>query len=91
MANVSQASSGAKLSIDSAEAAGAAAVILPVAALLAAAAAMERLLMTLKRDRSLDAIAPDLMPMSRYHEVVGLSRLQADEDRYGTTMQHRNS
>ena len=82
LANISQASSGAKLSVDGAEAAGAAAVLFPVAAMLAAAMAMERLLATLKRDRSLDAVLAELMPMTHYHDIVGLPALQADEERY---------
>lgn len=82
LSNISQASSGAKLTVVAAEAAGAAAVIFPVAAMLAAAAAMERAFAALRRDRSLDAVASELMAMDRYNEVTGLPRLQADEDRY---------
>ena len=83
LANVSQATAGAKLTIDQAQAAGAAAVMFPIAALLAATAAMERVLQALHRDRSLDAVAATLMPMPHYNEVTGLARLQADEDRWG--------
>ncbi len=82
LSNISQASSGAKLTVADAEAAGAAAVIFPVAAMLAAAAAMERVFAALRRDRSLDAVASELMAMDRYNEITGLPRLQADEDRY---------
>lgn len=83
MANVSQASSGAQLTVGSAEAAGAALVIFPVAAMLAAAAAMERVLAALMQDRSLDRVDDALMPMARYLDLVGLAGMQAHEDRYG--------
>jgi len=83
MSNVSQASSGAQLTVDSAGAAGAALVIFPVAAMLAAAAAMEHVLAALKRDRSLDRVGSALMPIAHYLDLVGLAGLQAHEDRYG--------
>jgi 2-methylisocitrate lyase-like PEP mutase family enzyme len=82
LANISQAASGGSLTIAEAEEAGAAAVMFSIATMLTAAAAVERLLVALKRDRSLDAVKSELMPMSRYNEVVGLDRLQADEERY---------
>lgn len=87
LANVSQAGpSGpggpARLTVDAAQQAGAAAVMFPIAALLAAAAAMDRMLAALKRDRSLDALAPTLMPMARYNDLTGLPVLQAAEERY---------
>lgn len=81
LANISQAGSS-HLTVDAAQAAGAAAVMFPIAALLAAAAAMDHVLATLKRDRSLDAIGPALMPIARYNDITGLSALQAAEDRY---------
>jgi 2-methylisocitrate lyase-like PEP mutase family enzyme len=82
LANISQAAGSAGLTIAEAEEAGAAAVMFSIATMLTAAAAVERLLMTLKRDRSLDAVKSELMPMSHYNEVVGLDRLQAAEERY---------
>ena len=81
LANISQAGSS-HLTVDAAQAAGAAAVMFPIAALLAAAAAMDHVLATLKRDRSLDAVGPALMPIARYNDITGLSALQAAEDRY---------
>lgn len=81
LANISQAGSS-HLTVDAAQAAGAAAVMFPIAALLAAAAAMDHVLATLKRDRSLDAVGPALMPIARYNDITGLSALQATEDRY---------
>ena len=85
LANVSQAASGAKLTVDEAQAAGAAAVMFPIAALLAAVAAMEQVFATLQRDRSLDAVAASLLPMARYNELTGLAGLQADEDRWSAS------
>jgi 2,3-dimethylmalate lyase len=82
LANISQAASGGSLTVAEAERAGAAAVMFSIATMLTAAAAVERLLIALKRDGSLDAVTPELMAMSRYNDVVGLSRLQADEERY---------
>ena len=84
LANVSQAGGPAKLSVDAAQAAGAAAIIFPIAALLAAAAAMERMLQTLYRDRSLDAVAAELMPMSHYNDVTDLPGVQANENRWSS-------
>jgi len=83
LANVSQATSGAKLTVAEAQAAGAAAVMFPIAGLLAAVAAMEQVFAALKRERSLDAVAPSLMPMARYNELTGLAQVQANEDRWG--------
>lgn len=54
-----------------------------VAGLLAVVAAMEQVFAALKRDLSLDAVLPNLLPMARYHELTGLAQLQADEDRWG--------
>ena len=82
LANISQAAGGGSLTIAEAEEAGAAAVMFSIATMLTAAAAVEKLLMTLKRDRSLDAVKSELMAMSHYNEVVGLDRLQAAEERY---------
>ena len=82
LANVSQAGGATKLTVNQAEAAGAAAVMFPVAAFLAAASAVERLMQTLQRDRSLDAEAASLMPMARYNELTDLPGLQANEDRW---------
>jgi methylisocitrate lyase len=82
LANVSQAGGPAKLSVDAAQAAGAAAIMFPIAALLAAAAAMERVLQTLYRERSLDAVAAELMPMTHYNDVTDLPGVQANEDRW---------
>ncbi len=82
IANISQAGSGRPLTLAECQACGAAAALFPIAAMLAAAAAVERMLLTLKRDHGLDAAMPEMMPMSRYNEVVGLSRLGADELRY---------
>ncbi len=82
LANVSQAGGPAKLSVDEAQQAGAAAIMFPVAAFLAAAAAVERMLLTLHRDRSLNAVVAELMPIARYNEVTDLPGVQADEDRW---------
>jgi 2-methylisocitrate lyase-like PEP mutase family enzyme len=82
LANISQAAGSAGLTIAEAEEAGASAVMFSIATMLAAAAAVENLLKTLKRDRSLDAVKAELMPMAHYNEVVGLDRMQAAEDRY---------
>ena len=89
LANVSQATSGAKLTVAEAQAAGAAAVMFPIAGLLAAVAAMEQVFAALKRDRSLDAVAPSLMPMARYNELTGLAQVQANEDRWGPLIRDR--
>lgn len=82
IANISQAGSGRRLTVAECQASGAAAAIFPIAATLAAAAAVERMLIALKRDQGLEAVMPEMMPMGRYNEVVGLSRLEADELRY---------
>ena len=79
---MSQASSGAKLTVAAAQAGGAAAIIFPIAAMLAAAAAIERVLTALMRDRSLDAVAGELMATDRYNAITGLPQMQADEERY---------
>jgi 2-methylisocitrate lyase-like PEP mutase family enzyme len=82
LANSSQAGGPAKLTVDQAQAAGAAAIMFPIAALLAATAAVERLLQALHRDRSLDAVASELMTMAHYNEVTDLTAVQADEIRW---------
>ncbi len=83
LANASQAG-GSRLTAAQAEAAGAAAIMFPIMALLAAAAAMARALAALRRDGTADAVAAELMPMARYHELTGLARIQADEERWGS-------
>ena len=82
LANVSQAAGGRELTVAQAQAAGASAVMFPIAALLAATAAMERVFQSLHRDRSLDAVAGMLMPMTEYNALTGLPGVQADEDRW---------
>ena len=82
LANVSQAAQGPKMTAAQAQSAGAAAVMFPIAALLAAAAAMEQVLAALRRDGSLSAVTPSLLPIARYNELTGLAQVQADEDRW---------
>lgn len=77
---ISQASSGAALTVDSAQAAGAAAIMFPIAALLAAAGAMERLFAGLRQTGTL--AAAELMPMARYNQITGLAQLAEDEARW---------
>lgn len=82
LANISQATSGAELTVEEAQAAGAAAVMFPIAALLAAVAAMEQVFAALKRDGSLASVASTLLPMAEYNKLTGLSQMQTDEDRW---------
>jgi 2-methylisocitrate lyase-like PEP mutase family enzyme len=82
LANVSQAGGPQKLTVDEARASGAAAVMFPIAALLAATAAIERMMQALHRDRSLGAVASELMTMAHYNEVTGLAAAEADEVRW---------
>ena len=83
LANISQAASGEAASVKAIEAAGAAGVIYSVATMLAAAGAVDRMLGALKRDGDLTAAAKEeLMPITRYNEVVGLDMLEAREHRY---------
>lgn len=82
LANVSQASGKAGMSVAACEAAGAAAVMFPMAGLLAAAAAVERVYGALRRSGSLDAVSAELMPIARYSSVVGLDAAQQAEERH---------
>jgi methylisocitrate lyase len=82
LANSSQAGGPPKLTVEQAQAAGAAAIMFPIAALLAATAAVERVLRALHRDRSLSAVASELMTMAHYNDVTDLPGAQADEIRW---------
>lgn len=82
LANVSQASSAAPLSVAEIEGAGAAAVIFPVATMRAAVQAVDTMLATLRRDGSLKAVQNQLMPSDAFNALCGFQAQQAREDSY---------
>ncbi len=82
LANVSQASSAAPLSVSEIEQAGAAAVIFPVATMRAAVQAVDGVLAALRRDGSLMAVQDRLMPSAAFNTLCGFEAQQAREDGY---------
>jgi len=82
MATMSQAAGRLSLSIADLEAAGARAVTFPSIMLFAAAQAMVSVVARLKRERSLDAVFDDLLPLDSYYDLVGLKGLMAREESY---------
>jgi 2,3-dimethylmalate lyase len=81
-ATLSQAAGKAKVTLPELEAAGVAAVSFPSAALFAAAQAVTRVMQMLKRDRALDGIMDDLIPLDDYYALVGLKPLLGREESY---------
>ncbi len=82
IAIVSQAAGKPKTTLAELDKAGVAAAIYPSAALFAAAAAVKRVVGALKRDRSLDAVTSDLIPLDDYYRLVGLKDQLAREESY---------
>jgi methylisocitrate lyase len=79
---MSQAAGTHKLDIAERAALGVAAVSLPSVTLFTAMAAMKKSLATLKRENSLGAVAPNLLPLEEYYELTGLHKLLAREKDY---------
>ena len=82
LANVSQASSAAPLTVAQIGQAGAAAVIFPVATLRAAVQAADGVLAALRRDGSINAVQDRLMPTEVFNALCGFEAQQAREDGY---------
>lgn len=82
LANVSQASNAAPLTVAQIEQTGAAAVIFPVAALRAAVSAVDDVLAVLRRDGSIVAVQDRLMPSAEFNALCGFEAQQAREDGY---------
>jgi 2,3-dimethylmalate lyase len=57
-------------------------VTFPSVALFAAAQAVRHAVGTLKRDRSLAALADDLIPLPDYYQLIGLDAQLAREESY---------
>jgi methylisocitrate lyase len=82
MATISQAAGPKHRDLAELEAAGVNAVSFPSVALFAAAQAVRHAVGTLKRDRSLAALADDLIPLPDYYELIGLAGQLAREESY---------
>jgi len=82
MATLSQAAGPKSRNLDELEAAGVVAATFPSVALFAAASAVRNVLRLLKRDNSLAACEPHLLPLADYYELVGLKALLAREEAY---------
>jgi methylisocitrate lyase len=82
MANLSQASGKDGPSLADLEAAGCTSVSFPSLALFAAAQAVERVLATVHRERSLASVGASLMSLGRYNELVGLDLANGREERF---------
>jgi 2,3-dimethylmalate lyase len=82
MATISQAAGPKHRDLDELEAAGVTAVTFPSVALFAAAQAVRHAVGTLKRDRSLAALADDLIPLPDYYGLIGLDAQLAREESY---------
>lgn len=87
MATLSQAAGKAKVTLADLEKAGVAAVSFPSAALFAAVAAVKKVMAALKRDRSLDGVTGDLVPLNDYYELVGLKDMLTREESYDKAAQ----
>jgi methylisocitrate lyase len=82
LATFSQAAGTRHISLAELEAAGAAAVSFPSLSLFAAAKAVRDALTLVKRENSLDAAEPLLMPLADYYALVGLDEQHAREQAY---------
>jgi 2,3-dimethylmalate lyase len=82
MATISQAAGPKHRDLDELEAAGVTAVTFPSVALFAAAQAVRHAVGTLKRDRSLAALADDLISLPDYYQLIGLDAQLAREESY---------
>lgn len=81
-ATLSQAAGKASVTLDELEKAGVAAVSFPSAALFAAAGAVKRAMAALRRDRSIAAVAEELIGLDDYYALVGLQPQLAREEAY---------
>ena len=81
-ATLSQAAGKASVTLDELEKAGVAAVSFPSAALFAAAGAVKRAMAALRRDRSIAAVADELIGLDDYYALVGLKPQLAREESY---------
>jgi methylisocitrate lyase len=82
MATLSQAAGPKARSLEELEAAGVAAATFPSLALFAAANAVRNVLRLLKRENSLTACVPHLIPLAEYYDLVGLQAMLAREEAY---------
>ena len=82
MATLSQAAGPKARSLQELEAAGVCAATFPSLPLFAAAQAVRNVLGILKRENSLEACEPHVMPLEHYYDVVGLKALLAREQNY---------
>ena len=82
MATLSQAAGPKARSLQELEAAGVCAATFPSLPLFAAAEAVRNVLGILKRENSLEACEPHVMPLEHYYDVVGLKALLAREQNY---------
>ena len=82
LATFSQAAGTRHISLAELEAAGAAAVSFPSLSLFAAAKAVRDAVLLLKRENSLNATEPLLMPLPDYYALVGLNEQRAREEAY---------
>jgi methylisocitrate lyase len=82
MATLSQAAGPKARSLEELEAAGVAAATFPSLALFAAANAVRNVLRLLKRENSLTACDPHLIPLGEYYDLVGLQAMLAREEAY---------
>ena len=82
MATISQAAGPKHRDLGELEAAGVTAVTFPSVALFAAAQAVRHAVGVLKRDRSLAALADDLIPLPDYYELIGLDAQLKREESY---------
>lgn len=81
-ATLSQAAGKASVTLDELEKAGVAAVSFPSAALFAAAGAVKRAMAALRRDRSIAAVAEELIGLDDYYALVELKPQLAREESY---------
>lgn len=82
LATFSQAAGTRHISLAELEAAGAAAVSFPSLSLFAAAKAVRDAVLLLKRENSLNATEPLLMPLPDYYALVGLDEQRTREEAY---------
>lgn len=85
MANQSHAAGKPKVTLDELEAAGVGAVSFPSAALFAAVGGVQRAMQAMKRDRSFNAVADELVPLEGYYELVGFDAFNEFEKSCVTT------
>jgi methylisocitrate lyase len=82
MATLSHAAGKWAVTLDQLDRLGVTSVSFPSAALFAAVGGVARAMQALKRDRSFDAVASELIPLDGYYDVVGMKKFNDQERQY---------